>query len=158
MDWNTINIVAQYMPVTDNDKIKALCDANHVEYESVEEIAINEKMLKQKIILFCDSNSNYLRVNMPMYVNTHIVHIDAPIYINGILKKNTQKKHLYEFIDIYAFLLKHFINHIQDEIEYFTYFVERDNIHEYDFYDFPATLNENLENIITKPYIYVKRY
>ena len=38
MNYAIINNIAQYMPVHDNDKIKALCDAYHVPYEAVEEI------------------------------------------------------------------------------------------------------------------------
>jgi len=45
MNYAIINNIAQYMPVHDNDKIKALCDAYHVPYEAVEEIGINDELL-----------------------------------------------------------------------------------------------------------------
>ena len=45
MNYAIINNVAQYMPVHENDKIKALCDVYEIPHEAVEEIGINNEVL-----------------------------------------------------------------------------------------------------------------
>ena len=45
MNYAIINNIAQFMPVHENDKIKALCDIYNVPYEAVEEIGINDEVM-----------------------------------------------------------------------------------------------------------------
>jgi len=45
MNYAIINNVAQYIPVHENYKIKALCDVYEIPHEAVEEIGINDEVL-----------------------------------------------------------------------------------------------------------------
>jgi len=54
MNFDLINLVGSYMPIVDNDKIKALCDASDVPHEAVEQIEINDIQLEEGLTM-CES-------------------------------------------------------------------------------------------------------
>ena len=78
--YDIINEIATFMKVTDNDKIMALCDACDVPYEWVEEIEINEEVLRTVTIDIRDICDDDYHVRARR--STKIVERDGSISIN----------------------------------------------------------------------------
>ena len=72
MNYAIINNIAQFMPVHENDKIKALCDIYNVPYEAVEEIGINDEVLLSVSVKMLTSHAEYFETFRSFVASQHI--------------------------------------------------------------------------------------